>query len=370
MHLLGRDRNQRRLYSGAVGMTSSENPASAKAELRVGTRSEPVVFFLADEPDIDAVRGLDPDRQPEQFRTGERSWIAQTFLRLRAAGLPVDLSDRPPQRGLVVFHAKHKHALAQVASGEPKLVFVGVRADNSSPLLADFEVLQNGRFEDGRTRFRMPHWPQAGLVPRDAVRGARVETVGYMGLEENLHPAFLDERWSQELAKLGVEWRPNIPRSTSSNRAGPVNWESYRDLDVMLAVRPGRRELEFAKPATKLVNAWRAGVPALIGPEYACREIRRDPRDYIEVRGPADALAAVRRLRDDHELYLEMVRNGARWAGEFSFESITRQWAKLLFETIPARIAEGHLCWTRNLPIPIRVHARRAGRLFRRERTR
>jgi hypothetical protein len=333
-------------------------------------RREPVVFFLADEPDIDTIRTLDPDRDPDQFRVGERSWIAQTYLRLRSAGWPVDLSDRPPERGLVVFHAKHKHALATVASSRPDLIFVAIRADNSSPLLADFEVLQNGRFDDGRTRFRMPHWPQSGLVPRDPGRGARVETVGYMGFEENLHPDFLDERWAAGLAELGVEWKPRMPRFRSTNRAGSVDWESYRDLDLVLAVRPFRRELEYAKPATKLVNAWRAGVPALIGPEFPCREIRRDPRDYIEVRGRADALAAVRRLRDDHELYLDMVANGAERAREFSFEDITGQWGQLLFETIPQRIAEGNLCWTRRLPIPVRVHARRLSRLVLRERSR
>jgi len=73
------------------------------------------------------------------------------------------------------------------------LVFVAIRADNSSPLLADFEILQNGRFADGVRRFALPFWPQPGLRRRDPGRGPRLGRVGYLGLGENLHPDFRGE---------------------------------------------------------------------------------------------------------------------------------------------------------------------------------
>ncbi len=74
------------------------------------------------------------------------------------------------------------------------LVFVAIRADNSSPLLADFEILQSGRFADDRNRFWIPFWPQPGLVPRDPARGTTLERVAYMGRIENLHPEFRGEQ--------------------------------------------------------------------------------------------------------------------------------------------------------------------------------
>ena len=57
----------------------------------------------------------------------------------------------------------------------------------------------------------------------------------------------------------------------------------YRTLDAVIAVRPFEPHLYFAKPASKLINAWRAGVPALVGPEFASREIRRTDDDFLEV---------------------------------------------------------------------------------------
>ncbi len=351
-------------------MSTTEDRHGADAETRAVHVHETVVFYLAGEPDFETLRSLDPDDEPEHFRSGERSWVVQTYLRLRAAGWPVELSDRPPDSGMVVFHAKHKRALARAAGDRPGPVFVAIRADNSSPLLADFEVLQNGRFDNGRTRFRVAHWPQPGLVPRDTARGTRVTTVGYMGLEENLHPEFRSAAWQADLAEIGVEWKPRMTRFRPNDQSRPVKWEDYSDLDIVLAMRPVKRTIEYAKPPSKLVNAWRAGIPALIGHEYPYRELRRSPTDYIEIRGRTDALAAVRRLRDNPDLYLEMVANGACRAEEFSFERITEEWARLLFTTIPRRIAEGELCWTRRLPIPLRVSVRRLRQLIRGERAR
>lgn len=325
---------------------------------------DPVRFFLADEPDLDAVKALDPDRDVAEFTNGERTWIAQTYLRLRAAGYPVELVHLPPDRGIVVFHAKHKHALARLVAPRSAPVFVATRADNSMPLMADFEVLQNGRFADRRRRFFVPHWPQPGIQPRDPGRGSMVVRVGYMGLVENLHPDFRTDAWRSAVADAGFEWVPRMARFREMPGRSTIGWDDYRELDVVLAVRPDERRLRFAKPATKLVNAWRGRVPAIIGVEYACREIRKSEDDYFEVRGANDALKALCRLRDDPALYARMVANGSRRAEEFSHHAIVGQWARLLFEILPDRISSGALAWDRRLPLPLRLPFRRAVRVL------
>jgi hypothetical protein len=322
-----------------------------------------VTFFLAGDDDLRATRDLNPDRDLGHFRRGEWSWVVQTFLRLRLAGYPVDLSNTSPEWGIVVFHAKHKHALARAARGRSGLVFAAIRADNSSPLLADFEIVQNGRFADDRRRFSLPFWPQPGLRPRDLGRGQRVERVGYLGLEENLHPDFRAAAWSRRLTELGFEWLPRMTRFRDVGHLSLIDWVDYRDLDVILAVRPVESRLRFAKPANKLINAWRAGVPALIGPEYAYREIRRSDEDYLEVHGATEAIAALRRLRDEPGLYERMVAHGHRRAEEFSFDSIVGRWAELLFDTVPRQLAKGALPWSHRLPIPLRLPFRRVARI-------
>lgn len=347
------------------------------------TRSEvspdlPVTFYLAGQPDIGRIERLDPDSDHDAFRPGELSWVAQTYLRLRNAGYPVALASTAPASGLVVFHAKHKHALARDTAVRRGLVFVAIRADNSSPLLADFEVLQSGRFADNCHRFWIPFWPQPGLLPRDRARGTTLERVAYMGRIENLHADFRGEGWRRELAALGLEWvlrEVRFERGASANGAGgepapPIDWEDYRTLDAVLAIRPNDPELRFAKPASKLINAWRAGVPALVGPEFASREIRRSEDDYLEVSSMQEALAALVRLRDEPGLYARMVAAGERRAPEFSFATLTARWAEILFETIPLRLALGALPWSHRLPLAVRLPFRRGLRLLRAARAR
>lgn len=342
-------------------------------------RPVPVTFYLAGEPNVLALARLDPDTDHDAFRPGELSWVAQTFLRLRAHGFPVQLAASAPQEGFVVFHAKHKHALARSAAGRRGLVFVAIRADNSSPLLADFEVLQSSYFADSRRRFWIPFWPQPGIRPRDAARGERLERVAYMGRIENLHPDFRGESWRRGLAEMEIEWvlrevrfeRAN-PQGGGGAGAGPttIDWEDYRTLDAIVAVRPPDPDLRFAKPASKLINAWFAGVPALAGPEFAVREVGRPGVDYFEVSGAAEALAVLRRLRSEPGLYGGTVAAGHARAPEFSFEALTRKWAELLFETLPRRLEEGGLPWSHRLPLALRLPLRRALRLLRAERAR
>ena len=92
-------------------------------------------FFLAGE-DLEALSRIDPDRDWRELQTGERAWILQTWLRLRRAGHPVDLSGTAPEDGLVVFHAKQAKDLLRQRSRLRDAVLVGVRADNREPLIA------------------------------------------------------------------------------------------------------------------------------------------------------------------------------------------------------------------------------------------
>lgn len=348
----------------------ANNPGAPEAvrlgpsEMRLSGGSAPtrVTFYFDDGQEVEALRRLDPDIDLSAFRLGERSWVVQTYLRLLRAGYPVELSAEPPQQGLVVFHAKQKRSLARVALGDEDLIFVGIRADNSAPLLADFEIVQNGRFADGHRRFAVPFWPQPGLIPRDVTRGTALERVGYVGLIENLHPDFRDDRWPRALRELGLEWAPKAVRFQQVNDPNRVDWEDYRTLDALIAVRPVDPRLSYCKPANKLINAWRAGVPALMGPEFAFREIRQCESDYLEVADGPAALAALRQLRSDPALFRRLVSHGRTRALEYSFEAITEAWGRLLFETIPACVASNRRAWSRRLPIPLRLPLRRLTR--------
>ncbi len=325
----------------------------------------PVRFFLPEpEEEIVRLQRVDADRDWRELVTGDRAWVLQTFLRLRAAGAPVELVNALAQSapGLLLFHAKHER-LVRRSAGAGRQVLVGIRADNRRPLSAEFEVLQNGAFADGEGRFFLPHWPQPGLIPRDPARGERIESIAYKGFRANLAPELLAPAWGAWLAGRGIAWRLDaIEFAGAATDVESARWADFREVDLFLAVRPQRQGAARAKPATKLVNCWLAGVPALLGPEHAFRELRRDPLDYLEVDGVDSARRAIERLVADPAEYRARAEHGRRRAAEFTPATIAAHWRELLFETLPRLAVRRSNRLVRRLPLQARRLLRLAGR--------
>jgi len=319
-----------------------------------------VSFFLPDEDELGELRQLDPDLDWRRFQLGEHAWILQTYLRLASRGLPVRLVGTPPEAGLVVFHAKHKRKLAAALGSSPGgAILVGVRADSSEALIADFEILQNGRFANARRRFAVPHWPQPGLLPRDPGRGDTIRRVVYKGFDRNLHPDLRSAEWQRFLTERGIEWCvDSVTYAGRETDPSVVHWSDFRDVDVVVAVRPPDRRLARCKPATKLVNAWKAGAPAILGPEHGFRELRRSELDYLEAASLDQARAAMTRLIEDRHLYRAMIDNGLCRAAEVTVDAISDRWAELLFATIPSLVDSPGRRLLRRLPLRARALAR------------
>ena len=75
-----------------------------------------VTFFIPNQPNLEELKALHPDRDWQTMRRGQR-WVLQTYLRLARSGYPVEMSDRASVGGIVVFHAKHKHQLRKSLNG-------------------------------------------------------------------------------------------------------------------------------------------------------------------------------------------------------------------------------------------------------------
>lgn len=123
-------------------------------------------------------------------------------------------------------------------------------------------------------------------------------------------------------------------------------------MDLVLAVRPGRTS---HKPASKLVNAWHAGTPALLSPDYPYLELRTSELDFMAVSTVTEAEQAITRLRAQPGLYRAMVSHGAARAREFTVAAITDRWAEFLFATVPTLAApRGRPYWS---PVRRRLRA-------------
>lgn len=296
-----------------------------------------VYFVLAGEPSLAALSSLDPDRDWAEFVTGERAWVLQTFLRLRAAGLDVHLVDRLPERGIAIFSSKQRRLLLSLQRNlRTRALLVGIREDVRRAPFANFELVQNPSQEKDGYSILVPLWPQPGLLPRDPARGTRIESITYKGFIRNLHPSFTSLEWQQFLTSRSLQWTCDaVNYAGSSSSHDGIAWNNFRETDLILAVRPENKAGHPHKPATKLYNAWMAGTPALLGPEIAYRALRRSPLDYIEVTNWRDAAAAVDSLLGDPHRYRAMIEHGLSRAQEFSVAAMTQHWRTIVEDTLP-----------------------------------
>ena len=304
-----------------------------------------VTFYLPKLSDPARFDDIDPEEDWTPFRSARGQSIPHTYVRLRQAGNPVQISNRPPSGGIAVVFAGDMRRFGAARLRRDSTLVVCVQTDRRVPEVsrADVIVEHNGLREDGLRHVFIPNWPQPGMLPRDTNR-VGLQTVTYKGAAENLHPDFLTGQWARDLAQLGLTFVVDAPIERDDERlrglgsaieiGSSTNWHDYSRADVTLAVRPDARHRYRHKPAVKLVNAWRAGTPALLGPEPAYQELRRSDLDYIEVSSAEEAAEALARLRGDPALYRDMVENGRERAAAFSVASITERWQTLLFETL------------------------------------
>jgi hypothetical protein len=225
---------------------------------------------------------LAPDKPP--LRGAQWSWIFQTFLYMKQAGLPVELVDRPVPGEICVVH----FATTKNTIWAPTSFVVGIRADNSPLRMREIEIVQSPANLGGQNVFLIPHWPQPKLIPRDSARGDRIERISYFGGEGGLSPKFRSAEFVNALSDLGVEL--NLCFDTT-------RWHDYRETDLVLAVRNDLHPLLVnTKPVSKLVNAWKSGAVALLGNEPAFRAAGQAGKDYFEVNHPQEVLDKFVRL--------------------------------------------------------------------------
>jgi hypothetical protein len=273
------------------------------------------------------------DRMYRLGTSGQDIWSAQLYLDLRRAGLDVYLA-AAPEPGRISVIPYHD---VKVSDRLYRSYVVACRYDCPHPVLGDQRTVMCPWLVRGSSDHFMLHRPQPLLVPRRAERGTRIEVLAFKGFAYNLDKAFQDELFTRGLSELGVR----LSLATEHCEDLFDQWSDYSEADVVLAVRNLSAYELRVKPALKLVNAWLAGVPAILGPEPSYRMLRQSPLDYFEVRTPEEALAALKRLKAEPALYTAMVANGRERAKAFSVDRVTRQWADLLC----GPVADGYRQW-------------------------
>ena len=279
----------------------------------------------------------DPASMPERFRNGVDVWIVQTYLELKACqaqhGFSVAISERFPTNQPAIAHRDD----LRVGAGYYRSYLADTRADRAAALAAAWHIVQNPTQVDARS-ILIPHWPQPGLMVRDSAR-SDIRTLGFFGRMDSIPGFFRDPSFIAELAARGVGFH-----------FSEQNWRDYRGTDVAVALRFDPEIGSFAKPFSKLVNAWLARVPALLGPEPAYRWLRKSELDYLEVHSARDVLAALDRLQSIPGLYAAMVENGLMRARDYDRTAVLAAWVRFVED----QLVPGWRAWDAHRPSHVR----------------
>ncbi|MGC8715080.1 MAG: glycosyltransferase [Leptodesmis sp.] len=304
------------------------------------------VYFVAKDPKwLDLIHS---DELPPVTSLYERClkdhdiWSAQAYIDLKQRGLDVHLvADPVPGQICIIpyYHLSPKDLLF-------KSYVVACQHDSPHPKLCEQRIVINPSRVLDSTHHFLPHRPQPNLKPRNPDRGSTIQNLVFKGKAFNLCPSFRTPGFLAELNSLGIQLITNTEQ-IQSDRETFAGWADYSQADVVLAVRNLTEFDASHKPALKLINAWFAGCPALLGPESAYQSLRQSDLDYIEVRTPADVIAALKYLQNNPDVYQAMVENGFQRAQEFTPDRIALAWHTLL----AGPIARGYEAWLQQSPI-------------------
>ena len=248
-----------------------------------------------------------------------QNMIYQTWFWLHEAGVSCDLVHTLPKEGIVIFVS---NTFSPRSTLPPELFYVDVLADTRLLPITHFHLLQN----QAKARWTpnslfVPHWPQPSLIPRDPMRGSRFEKVSFFGDPNNLAPELQTPEWTNQLRReLGM-----FIHFQESSR-----WHDYSDTDVILAIRDFSRTPYYHKPATKLYNAWFAGVPFIGGRDSAYAIDGRPGMNYLVGTSPQQVIEHLRCLKADLTLRQQLVSNGYASGTVFFREATILQWQNII----------------------------------------
>ncbi len=274
------------------------------------------------------------DQFRDRISSASEAWTLYTYIQLKRRGLDVHLSPCYIQNKICIT----SYDDIRMKDYAYNSYVVVCRHDRPRPAICEQRIVQNYLNVLNDIDHFMTHWPSPGILPRDLKRDSRIELVVYKGLSKNLAYPFRSQKFLNKLAKMGINFEMSNDEDIIS---GKPSWWDYGHADVVLAIRNSTPYDLSIKPANKLVNAWLAGCPAILGPEPAYQRLRKSELDYTEVRNPNEALAAIKRLKDDPKYYKSVILNGFERTKEFSDDIISNEWRNL----IAGPISKGYEHW-------------------------
>lgn len=290
----------------------------------------------------------DADTNWPGFGFGPYTWTLQTYLRLKKNGFPCHLVSTVPLSGILIAHRESLSAIdgffKEKVYPTKNLYVVDISADLDFYSYANFHIVQNPYQTTLQTdSFFMPHWPQPALIKRDALRGDRFENIAYCGNQKNLHPELRSKDWKMALEENNFKWSSKYQHFDHLNPDTYFtnsDWNDFSDVDCLIAVRNFQKTKKNRfnhKPASKLYNAWLAGVPAILGKESAYHYLKTNEFDYLEADSTHEVLKQLLMLKTNLSLRKRIIANGLVRAREIEAGVTLKKWVDLIHNVLMPR---------------------------------
>jgi glycosyltransferase involved in cell wall biosynthesis len=277
-----------------------------------------------------------PDNLGKCWTIGPYNWTVQTYIYLKSLNYKYKITSTLDVEGIIISHGDFLPRYIKPISNR---YIVEIKPDRSlSSILSNFVITQNASDPISRGYRRLfihshyvDYWPQPSIIKRNKLRGRIFKNICYMGKPEQ----FLSnvDYLKRELKKIDLNFY-----------IVPIEkWNDYSQVDVIVAVRPvfETDKKKFSsnlslnkKPASKLINAWIAGVPAILSPDSAFLKQKKSEFDFLEARNADELVSQIRRLNDNPELIDKMIKNGFERAKEIQIEVIANQWHQIIQKKI------------------------------------
>ena len=255
-------------------------------------------------------------------------WLYQTWAEIRHS-CDVSIVTEMPTSGNVITLSNFLGTRFQAKPGQ---FVAAVAADFLPHPGAQIQIVQNaGHSSRIPGAIFMPLWPQPNLIPRDSARGERLKTAAFFGDPSNLAPGLADPRFTERLhAETGVRLEIR----------GASRWHDYSDVDVVLAIRDFSQSRHLHKPATKLYNAWIAGVPLIGGSDSAYAAEAHPGSDYLVAQSADDCIRLIKQLRDNPTLRDTLAKSGQKKSALRSRDAVRNKWRDFCNVQLPERIKQ------------------------------
>lgn len=286
--------------------------------------------------------GQIPALLPGGKSASAQAWLFQTWMAVRDT-VDSSIVTSLPSSGIVVTLSNFLPP--DFRAGRNQLV-AAVVADFLPHPGAQIQIVQNAAHAKRLPgSIFMPHWPQPNLIPRNPARGDLFETVAFFGDEQNLAPELRTEDFKRELSEeCGLKL---VIRHADE-------WHDYEDVDVVLAVRDFSNARHLHKPATKLYNAWLAGVPLISGRDSACAGEAKNGSEYFVARTKADLVRLLIELKNNPAKRRAVVEAGQKKAASRNRDAVRTLWVDLLLNQLPLKMKNRN-----GIPAPVLIFQQR-----------